>query len=165
MSQKKTKEFYSLVQDIVDNEEFNKLNTELHHGITTYAHSVRVAKWTYKVSKAFKMKNADKTTRAALLHDFYINDDLDGNGYDKLKSHPKLALQNSMKYYDLDNMQQDIIVNHMFPCTHTLPKYKESYLVSTIDKIVSLYEMIRFKASLKLGIYMLFAFEIIKLHE
>jgi len=165
MSKKKTMEFYSIVQDIVNNEEFNKLNNELHHGITAYAHSLRVAKWTYKVSKALRMKNMKKTTRAALLHDFYLGEDLDCNGFQKLREHPKLALQNSMKYYELDNIQQDIIVNHMFPCTLNLPKYKESYLVSTIDKIVSTYEILRFKLSLKLGIYFLFLFEIIRLPE
>ena len=111
------------------------------------------------------MKNMEKTTRAALLHDFYIDEELDGNAFKKLKSHPKMALENSMKYYDLDKMQQDIIVNHMFPCTLSLPKYKESYLVSTIDKVVSTYEMLRFKASLKLGIYILFLIEILRLPE
>jgi len=33
----------------------------------------------------------------------------------------------------------------MFPVTKTLPKYKESYLVSSVDKVVGLYEMLRYK--------------------
>lgn len=165
MSKKRKIEFYSIVQDIIDNKEFNKLQSEPHHGITTYDHSLRVARWTYKVGKTLHMKNTNKVTRAALLHDFYIDDDLEGNALDKLKSHPKLALENSLKYYKLDKMQQDIIVKHMFPYTLSLPKYKESYLVSTIDKLVSTYEMIRYKASLKLGIYLLFLIEIVRLPE
>ena len=157
-------EFNSLVKDIVDNKNFNKLNKELHHGITRYDHSMRVAKWTYKIGKAFKLKKLNETTRAALLHDFYTNDDFQKtNSIKKLAEHPSIALENSLKYYELDDIQQDIIKAHMFPCTKQLPKYKESWLVSGIDKLVGTYEMLRFKVSLYLGIYLLFLFEIIRI--
>lgn len=164
MTKKSKEEFYSLVEDITNNKNFNKLNKELHHGITRYEHSMRVAKHTYIIGKALNMKNLNETTRAALLHDFYINDDLKGqSSAKKLGTHPEVALHNSLKYYDLNEMQQDIIKSHMFPCNLTVPKYKESWLVSTVDKTVGLYEMLRFKVSLYTGIYLLFLFEIIKL--
>lgn len=155
--------FDSCVQDIVENEQFNKLKKELHHGITRYEHSYRVAKWTYKIGKLFKMKNNINTTRAALLHDFYVNKNLVGNSVQKLGRHPEVALKNSLKYYDLDNIQQDIIKTHMFPCNFTIPKYKESWLVSMVDKTVGTYEMLRFKTSLYSGIFLLFLFELIKI--
>lgn len=157
-------DFNSLVKDIVNNENFNKLNKELHHGISRFDHSMRVAKWTYKLSKVIKLKSIEETTRAALLHDFYVEDDLKNyNSIKKLSKHPNIALANSLKYYELTDVQQDIIKSHMFPCTRTLPKYKESWLVSTVDKVVGTYEMLRFKLSLYLGIYLLFLFEIIRL--
>lgn len=110
------------------------------------------------------MKNKNEITRAALLHDFYVDNDLvSEHGYEKLGEHPDVALTNSLKYFKLDEMQQDIIKSHMFPCTNVIPKYKESWLVSGVDKTVSAYEMLRFKASLYLGIYLLFLFEIIRL--
>ena len=164
MSNKQKEEFNSLVQDIVDNKRFNKLTKELHHGITRYDHSMRVAKWTYKISKLLNMKNKEDVTRAALLHDFYINDDLvSDSGASKLGEHPTVALVNSKKYFQISDLQADIIKTHMFPCNFDIPKYKESWLVSLIDKTVSTYEMIRFKSSLYAGIYALFLFEIIKL--
>ncbi len=164
MTTKRRESFNSLVQDIIDNKEFNKLNKELHHGITRYDHSVRVAKWTYNICDILNMKTTDQTTRAALLHDFFTNDELkDNNGLQKLKNHPDKALENSLKYYDLNNIQQNIIKTHMFPCSFTIPKYKESWLVSIIDKLVSTYEILRFKASLYMGIYLLFIFEVIRL--
>ena len=49
----------------------------------------------------------------------------------------------------------------MFPCNLTVPKYKESWLVSMIDKTVGTYEMLRFKTSLYSGIFLLFLFELI----
>lgn len=164
MSKKQKEEFNSLIEDIKNNNKFNKLNDELHHGITRYEHSMRVARWTYKICNWFKMKNKDEVTRAALLHDFYINDDLKSeNSALKLGEHPSMALINSTKYFELNNIQKDIIKSHMFPCTITMPKYKESWLVSGVDKAVSTYEMFRFKSPLYAGIYAIFLFELIRL--
>lgn len=155
--------FQQCIEDIINNKKFNKLKNELHHGITRYDHSYRVAKWTHMICKLLKMKKYTETTRAALLHDFYVNEDLTGNGAQRLGRHPAVALDNSLKYYDLDNIQKDIIKTHMFPCNLTLPKYKESWLVSAIDKIVGTYEMLRFKSVLYMGIYFLFLFEMIRI--
>lgn len=164
MSNKKKEEFNSIIEDITNNNKFNKLNKELHHGITRYEHSMRVARWTYKICNLLKMKNKEDVTRAALLHDFYINDDLvSDNGASKLGEHPNVALENSKKYFELTDIQADIIKTHMFPCNFDVPAYKESWLVSGIDKAVSTYEMLRFKSPLYAGIYALFLFEIIRM--
>ena len=99
MSNKQKEEFNSLVQDIIENKKFNKLTKELHHGITRYEHSMRVARWTYKICNLLKMKYKTDITRAALLHDFYVNDDLASeNGAAKLGEHPSVALKNSKKH-------------------------------------------------------------------
>ncbi len=156
--------FERLTKDITSNKDFNKLKKELHHGITRYDHSYRVAKWTYKIAKLFHMKNIETTTRAALLHDFYTNKDLEGNSsVKKLSIHPSIALENAMNHFELNELGQNIIETHMFPCNFNIPKYKESWLVSMIDKSVATYEMLRFKAPLYSGIYALFLFELIKL--
>lgn len=164
MTKKQKEAFDSLVEDITNNKKFDKLNKELHHGISRYEHSMRVASWTYKITRMFNMKKGNETTRAALLHDFYVDKDLvSDKSYQKLGEHPNVALENSLKYFELDEVQQDIIKSHMFPCTKELPKYKESWLVSAVDKTVSTYEMLRFKSSLYLGVYTLFLFELIKI--
>lgn len=160
---KNNNEFNDMVKDITENKKFNKLKEQPHHGINRYEHSMRVAKWTYKICKVFKMNSTIETTRAALLHDFYTDDDLTGSGAERLGTHPNTALQNSVKYYELNDIQKDIIKTHMFPCNLNVPKYKESWIVSGIDKAVSTYEMLKFKAPLYTGIYLLFLFEIIKL--
>lgn len=164
MSTKQKEEFNSLVEDIIENKHFSKLSDQLHHGINRQAHSIRVAKWTYKICNFFNLHNKNEVTRAALLHDFYIDEDLvSETGHEKLGEHPTVALENSLKYFELDNVQKDIIKTHMFPCNFDIPKYKESWLVSGVDKAVSTYEMLRFKSSLYAGIYFLFLFELIKL--
>ncbi len=164
MTKKKTEEFNLFIQDILDNKEFNKLNKELHHGITRYEHSLRVAKYSYKIAKLFNMKHTEETTRAALLHDFYLDKNLEGqNSARRLQTHPEMALENSLKYYELNELQQDIIKSHMFPCNLTIPKHKESWLVSMVDKTVGAYEMLRYKTALYAGIYLIFIFQLIKL--
>ena len=161
MTDREKREFDSIISDIVFNKEFNRLHTELHHGITRYEHSLRVAKYSYLVSKKVKLNNVDKITRAALLHDFYVDEDMiECSEPKKLRIHPKVALDNASKYYELNDMQKDIIRTHMFPVSLKVPKYKESWLVSIVDKVVGTYEMLRFKTPLYASIYILFFMQI-----
>ena len=56
--------------------------------------------------------------------------------------HPRHALDNSSKYYFLSDMEQNIIVSHMFPFGVDLPRYKESLLVDFVDDYIAIYEAI-----------------------
>ena len=135
------KEFLEIVQPILDLEEFNNTKFQKHHGITRYDHSMNVAYITYVVTKNLKL-NYKEATFAALIHDFF-NDEVKGeNGYQRLVDHPKHALKNAMRYFELTALQKDIIAKHMFPVTLTPPKYKESVLVSLIDKYSSINERV-----------------------
>lgn len=142
---KNEKEFISIIDEIIKNKKFNKLKNQKHHGISRYEHSMRVAKWTYKICISLRMKKIIDTTQAALLHDFYEDTDLTGSSIKRLSIHPSVALKNSLEYFNLTDNQKDIIKTHMFPCNLDIPRYKESWLVSIIDKAVSTYEMIRYK--------------------
>lgn len=142
---KNDKEYNSIIKDIVNNKKFNQLKKQKHHGISRYEHSMRVAKWTYKMCVLFRNKKIIDTTQAALLHDFYEDKDLEGNSVKRLGIHPQIALKNSLEYFYLTENQKNIIETHMFPCNLNIPKYKESWLVSLIDKTVSSYEIARFK--------------------
>ncbi len=164
MSDRNNKEFESYVRDIALNEEFCKLDavSEIHHGITRYEHSMRVARNTFKMCKFFNFENIKDITRAALLHDFYVNADMgEASSAKRLGLHPAIALNNALKYYDLNEIQKDIIVKHMFPVTKSFPKYKESWLVTLVDKTVSAYEMLKYKVPTYAGIYYLFMMELV----
>ena len=43
------------------------------------------------------------------------------------------------------------------------PKDVGSYLVSVSDKLVATYEMVRFKVSLRFGIYLLFIYNVVSI--
>jgi len=165
MSLEKNQEFDHLVKDILDKNEFKALDHELHHGISRYGHCVRVAKSTYYLAKKFHW-DYEAITRAALLHDFFTDEQLENENIMKTWClHPVVALENSKKYFDLNERQENIIVSHMFPTCKVMPKYKESWLVTCVDKGVSFYEMYRFKASLVIGIWAIFLFNMVTLQK
>ena len=79
-----------------------------------------------------------------ILHDLFLYDwrhskkklNLDGL---HAFVHPKIALKNASKLFLLNDKEKDIIVKHMWPVTFfSLPKYKESYIITLTDKLSAL---------------------------
>lgn len=137
------KEFNEIIKDIITNEEFLKLQNEIHHSTSRFDHSLRVAYETYSKLKKSSINYVD-ATRAALLHDFFFDDDLSSNQNDRLNNHPLKALENAKKYFDINELQENIILSHMYPLSYCFPKYKESWLVSLMDKKITFIEFKRF---------------------
>ncbi len=165
MSIKKRDEFNHIISDILKIDKFSSLENELHHGISRYHHCIRVAKGTYLITKKMHM-DYERATRAALLHDFFTDDDT--KAYDvkeTFKKHPDIALINAKKYFELDAKQENIIASHMFPVCNVKPHCKEAWITSCVDKVVALYEMYRFKASLVMGAWILFIFNMITIQK
>lgn len=134
-------EYLFYISDILENDEFKKLDTISHHGISRYDHSIRVSYYSYKIAKLLKL-NYEVTARAGLLHDFFLSNE-NRTLKERLLStfiHPKIALENASKYFELDNIGKNIIEAHMFPIYKRLPKYAESWIVSLIDKLSAVYE-------------------------
>lgn len=135
----KDKEFYKIIKDIANHEEFLKIKKIKHHGINRFNHSLRVSYYTYKLAKLLGF-NYIEATRGALLHDFFL-DELKNDGTLKsLQHHPRYALKNANKYFKLTRREKNIILSHMFPVGLNVPRYKESWLVDIIDDICSCYE-------------------------
>ncbi len=161
MSLTKTSEFNEIINDIINKQEFEALKDELHHGVSRYHHCLRVAKGTYLLTKKFNL-DYERATRAALLHDFFTNEDTkEYKAVTTLKIHPDVAVINAKKYFDIDKMQENVIASHMFPICKVKPKYKEAWITSCVDKAVAAYEMYRFKASLVMGVWLIFIFNLI----
>jgi uncharacterized protein len=114
-----------------------------HSNRTCLDHSLYVS---YHCYLAAKRKGLDyvSTARGALLHDFFLYDWHGPIPYKGLHAfnHPYIALENAKKYFTLNKIEEDIIMKHMWPLTLKLPKYKESFLVSTIDKHCSSKEVL-----------------------
>ena len=69
MSEFIDEEFSILIDPIKSLDEYQKLKDIKHHGITRYEHSLRVAYYSYIITKALRL-DYKETATAALLHDF-----------------------------------------------------------------------------------------------
>ena len=145
MSPTKNLEYYKIVKYIIEHPEFVKRKGFMHHeNESVYEHSVKVSMLSYKVAKFFHL-DKESTAIGGLLHDFYYNPWQDKVGKQKFFKqhgfvHAKEALNNSnIHFYDfLNDKIEDIIVKHMFPLNIKPPRYMEGWIVTFVDKIVSL---------------------------
>lgn len=140
------KEYYEIVKDILEHPEFQRRKKYGHHGtISVYDHSLSVSLMAYKMAKYFKSIDEKKVAIAGLLHDFY--DKPWQTNQEKAKFlkkhgfvHAEQALNNAIKYFDylLEEKSKNAILRHMFPLNKIPPKYKEAWIITLADKIVSL---------------------------
>jgi len=138
------KEYILLVDDILLNLEFCKLKGFFHHTNHIYDHVVRVSYISYVIAKALGL-NYRSAARGGLMHDFSLYDWRKRKATDTSKAlhgreHPHIALANARAQFEVSDLEADIIVKHMFPKTHAMPRYKESFVVSLSDKISAVYE-------------------------
>ena len=141
---RKDKEYKKIVKDIFRNVEFKKLYNIEHHGISRIEHSIKISYYSYKIAKVLKMDYVS-VARGGLLHDFFLDGDernLKRKFLDTF-THPKRALKTSMDNFDVNEIEKNIIVSHMFPIYISIPKYKESLLVNLVDKIIGFKELVR----------------------
>ena len=139
------KDFESIAEEIIYTDKYQSLKSENHHGLSRYDHSLRVARNTYKISKKLKMDYIS-ATRAALLHDYFTDEDYrNTKGMKKYSMHPVIALNNAIREYELNPKEENIIVSHMYPFGKIKPNCKESWLVNCVDTSVAIYECARFK--------------------
>lgn len=137
------RKYFSIVSDILEHPEFQKLKEVRHHGINRYDHSLRVSYYSYMIAKSLRL-SPEEVARGALLHDFFLEDsevfDSKKDRAGILVHHPKYALENASRYFTLSEIEKDIILTHMFPVSPMVPKYIESWLVDLVDDIASVYE-------------------------
>ena len=132
--------FEEICNDILNNKKYVRIVKEKHHGITRLEHSKRVAKYVYIISKKVKIDYIS-ATRAAILHDFFVSEDLGNmNSISRCIVHPYVASLNANQVFGLNEKEKNAIESHMFPLNTILPKYKESWLLTIVDKFVAMYE-------------------------
>lgn len=134
-------EYISIINDILNDEQFLKIKNCKHHGTTRLEHSLRVSYYSYLITKKCKLDYI-KTARAGLLHDFFVSEDLSPKKrHFSVIFHPYKSLENACGHFELSDLEKDIIINHMFPTLpHKVPKYMESWIVSFVDKMIAIYE-------------------------
>ena len=140
---KNNTEFAIIVKDIITNPEVKKMNEYIqHYNTSCMEHCIEVAYISYLICKKFNLDYVS-VARAGILHDFFLYDWRMPHK-DKVKgkhafSHPRIALNNSKKFFELNEKEQDIILKHMWPVTlFKFPRYKETFIITLIDKYSAL---------------------------
>ena len=170
------KDWYRIVRKILKNKEFQKRRLFTHHeNESLWTHSIKVSFNSYKYALKHKV-NERNCAIAGLLHDFYTRawqdsieleqledkyrDRFINNKKEKLLemhgfTHPYEALENSRKYFKkyLNKNIENAIVTHMFPLSlftkEKLPNCKEAFVITLIDKKVSMNVLNSFNTILK----------------
>lgn len=165
----KDQEYLLIINNIMENEEFKKMDKIKHHNTTRLDHSLKVSYYSYKIAKSLKL-DYHGVARGGLLHDFYTEQISDCSKIkDKILlfsvKHPNEAVENSLEYFDLSEKEINIIKTHMFPIDYKIPKYAESWIVSLVDKVLSLGEFSKkfsYKLTYIFNLYLLFIFNTVK---
>ncbi len=147
-------EFFCIIQDLVKNETVQKMrNFNQHANTSCYRHCMQVAFYTYLVCKKLHLDYIS-ATRGAMLHDLFLYDwhteakpDKSFRSFHAFR-HPKVALKNAMQIFDLNDIEKDVILNHMWPVTVQMPHYKETLIVTFADKFSATKETIKHLRSL-----------------
>lgn len=140
------REFMELVAETMSGSRLAMEEMFVQHGNTScLKHSLAVAYFCYRIAKKLGMMDfrIAELVRGALLHDYFLYDWHNTKPQNGLHgfSHPFTAFYNAMFDFELTEVEVDIITKHMFPLTPLLPLFKESVLVSLVDKVCSLYEV------------------------
>ena len=136
-------EYMSYIEDLIFTEEVQKLaEFKQHRYATRLSHSISVSYLSYRLAKKLK-GDARATARAGLLHDLFFYDwrteKYDGGTHAYI--HPRVAVKNAAKLTPLSDLEKDIIIKHMWLATLAFPKYKESYIVTFVDKYCAMNEL------------------------
>ena len=133
----KDKEYIEIISELLKNEKVLKMKQyRQHHNISCFDHCLFVSYNTYLICKKHRLDYIS-AARAGLLHDLFLYDwRKRENGRKGLHAftHPKEALRQALTITGLNDKEQDIIKNHMWPVTPKFPRYKETYIITLVDK-------------------------------
>jgi uncharacterized protein len=121
-----------------------KMKNIKHHNTNRLNHMNKVSYYSYKIAKYLRLDYEDVAV-GGLLHDFYTEQISEcDNIKDKVllysTKHPLEAVNRANSLFNLTEKEQDIIKTHMFPVDYRIPRYAESWIVSLVDKALSISE-------------------------
>lgn len=139
--------FNHLLREVANRTDLLQTDRFIQHGDTsTLWHSIAVAYYSLWLARRLRLACRWKSlVSGALLHDYFLYDwhipapDHRFHGF----THPRAALRNAQRDWQLDAVQQNIIIRHMFPLTPVPPLCREGLLVCLVDKGCSLAETFR----------------------
>lgn len=139
-------EFLRLVRNTIESENFKNLKKIKHHiNSNTHKHSLKVAYLCYRHSIKHNSKvDINSLVRGALLHDYFLYDWRKTKNRLHFFTHPKKAYSNAiLDYKNINKIEKDIILRHMFPITLIPPKTREGWIICLYDKIATITDIFK----------------------
>ena len=137
-------EYLECVRDILDSKVFQSMDQFIQHGYTTCKeHCIQVSYIAYEMCRN-RGWDSRSAARAGLLHDLFLYDwhthaKETGEHFHGF-THPRVAMNNAVRYFEVTEKEQNMILRHMWPLTPILPKYKEGYTILYADILCGLAE-------------------------
>ena len=139
-------EYYQIIEPILLNSEVQRRKDFPHHiDESVYEHVLRVSYDCYKIGKKLNM-DYKSLAIAGLLHDFYekpwqYNNEKKPFFQNHAFTHAKNAVLNSKKVFGesvITPKVESIMITHMFPVNKKIPRNKEAWLLTLVDKADSI---------------------------
>lgn len=137
-------EYKMCISDLIDHEDVISMENYIQHvNISCLEHCFSVSFISYKICRRLGL-DYKSAARGGLLHDFFLYDWHVTKYEDGLHgfTHPRTALKNACTRFELNEIEKDIIIKHMWPLTLSLPRFKESFVIVLVDKYCSIVEII-----------------------
>ena len=132
-------EFYECVKDIAEHPVVLRMKLYPHHGTSScYKHCMNVGYYNYQLCRILHL-DARSAARGGMLHDMFLYDwhehtKKTGDHFHGM-THPKEALRNASRSFELNEIERDIVLTHMWPVTFlTFPRTKEGWITTITDK-------------------------------
>ena len=136
-------EFQMLIKDIINNETVQEMKKyRQHYETSCFDHCYIASYYCYSICKKYNL-DYKSATRAAMLHDLFLYDwrvRQPGRKGLHAFTHGKEACKNACELFDLNDKEKDIIIKHMWPVTLALPKSREGFVLTFVDKYCALSE-------------------------
>jgi uncharacterized membrane protein/predicted hydrolase (HD superfamily) len=128
------------VRDLLAHERVQSMASIQHHDGSVLDHVLKVSRISWLVARRFGL-DAVSAARGGILHDFFLYDWRRERVEHHATGHARTALENARKYFALNAVEADCILTHMWPLSRRFFRYREAFVVSFADKLVSAREM------------------------
>jgi uncharacterized protein len=133
-------DYLDAVRDLLDDPRVRDMIKFPHHDASVLEHCVAVSRVSFLLARRYGL-DAPSAARGALLHDFFLYDWRKDKVRNHAFGHARTALENARKYFRLNDIEADCILTHMWPLSRRLYRYRESLVVSLVDKVVTAREL------------------------
>ena len=137
------KDFIMIISDLLDQEKVQEMkHYRQHYNINCFEHCLFVSYNTYLICKKHNLDYIS-AARAGMVHDLFLYDwrkrERGRKGLHAY-THGKTAFKEASEILNLNDKEKDMIIKHMWPVTPAIPKYKETFILTFVDKYFAIAE-------------------------